>query len=112
VPLRATSAKLGMRDMRLTNFSDYALRLLMCAGRREDRLATIEETAELYEISRALLMKVASKLSRAGYLKAVRGRTGGLTLAKSPKRVGWETCCERRNLISRSLSALRLKIAV
>ena len=73
--------------MRLTNFSDYALRLLMYAAAQEDRLITIEETAELFGISRAHLMKVANQLTRAGYLKAIRGRSGGLTLAKSPKKI-------------------------
>ncbi len=68
--------------MRLTNFSDYALRVLMYAALREDRLITIEETAQVYGVSRAHLMKVANQLTRAGYLKAVRGRSGGLTLAK------------------------------
>ena len=71
--------------MRLTNFSDYALRILMYAAVVQDgRLITIEETAEAYGISRAHLMKVANQLTRAGYLKAVRGRSGGLTLAKRP----------------------------
>ena len=73
--------------MRLTDFSDYSLRLLMYAAARNDRLITIEETAELYGISRAHLMKVANQLTRAGYLKAVRGRSGGLTLAKRPDRI-------------------------
>jgi len=45
--------------MRLTNFSDYALRILMYAAARGDNLITIEETAELYGISRAHLMKGA-----------------------------------------------------
>jgi Rrf2 family nitric oxide-sensitive transcriptional repressor len=74
--------------MRLTDFSDYALRLLMYAGAQGDRLVTIEETAKLYGISRAHLMKVANQLTRAGFLKAVRGRSGGLTLAKPPERIG------------------------
>jgi hypothetical protein len=43
--------------MRLTNFSDYAFRVLMYAAARSDRLITIEETAEVYGISRAHLMK-------------------------------------------------------
>lgn len=73
--------------MRLTNFSDYALRVLMYAAAASDRLITIEETAELYGISRAHLMKVANQLTRAGYLRAVRGRSGGLTLAKRPNRI-------------------------
>ncbi len=73
--------------MRLTNFSDYALRVLMFAAARGDRLITIEETANLYGISRAHLMKVANQLTRAGFLKAVRGRSGGLTLARAPDRI-------------------------
>ena len=73
--------------MRLTNFSDYALRLLMLAAAQPDRLITIEETAEVYGISRAHLMKVANQLTRAGFLRAVRGRSGGLTLARKPDQI-------------------------
>jgi Rrf2 family nitric oxide-sensitive transcriptional repressor len=73
--------------MRLTNFSDYALRVLMYAATQSDRLITIEETAATYGISRAHLMKVANQLTRAGFLKAVRGRSGGLALAKRPNRI-------------------------
>jgi Rrf2 family nitric oxide-sensitive transcriptional repressor len=73
--------------MRLTHFSDYALRVLMYAAVRGENLITIEETAELYGISRAHLMKVANQLTRAGYLKAIRGRSGGLALAKRPDAI-------------------------
>lgn len=73
--------------MRLTHFSDYALRVLMYAAVRGENLITIEETAELYGISRAHLMKVANQLTSAGYLKAIRGRSGGLALAKRPDAI-------------------------
>jgi Rrf2 family nitric oxide-sensitive transcriptional repressor len=73
--------------MRLTNFSDYALRLLMYAAAHQDRLVTIEETSEAYGISRTHLMKIANMLTRAGYTTSVRGRTGGLTLAKRPEKI-------------------------
>ncbi|MGV6876339.1 Rrf2 family transcriptional regulator [Pseudochelatococcus sp. B33] len=73
--------------MRLTNFSDYALRILMYAATCKDRLITIEETAALYGISRNHLMKVANQLTRAGFLKAVRGRSGGLTLAQAAEDI-------------------------
>jgi Rrf2 family nitric oxide-sensitive transcriptional repressor len=73
--------------MRLTDFSDYSLRLLMYAAARSDRLITIEETAALYGISRAHLMKVANQLTRAGFLNAVRGRSGGLQLARRPEQI-------------------------
>jgi Rrf2 family nitric oxide-sensitive transcriptional repressor len=73
--------------MRLTNFSDYTLRLLMYAAAQQGRRITIEETSKVYGISRAHLMKVANMLTQAGYLKAVRGRSGGLELAKRPEKI-------------------------
>ena len=73
--------------MRLTTFSDYALRVLMYAAAEEGRLITIEETAKTYDISRAHLMKVVNILTRTGFLKGVRGRSGGFTLAKSPESI-------------------------
>jgi len=73
--------------MRLTHFSDYALRVLMYAAAQRERLITIEETAGVYTISRNHLMKVVNALARAGYLKAVRGRAGGFTLAMRPDRI-------------------------
>ena len=73
--------------MRLTSFTDFALRLLMYAAAHEDRLITVDEASEVYDISRAHLMKITNTLTRAGFLKAVRGRSGGLTLAKPPRKI-------------------------
>jgi len=73
--------------MRLTTFSDYALRVLMYAAAAGERLITIEETAKTYDVSRAHLMKVVNILTRTGYLKGVRGRSGGFTLAKPPQAI-------------------------
>ncbi|MEM5493002.1 Rrf2 family transcriptional regulator [Hoeflea sp. AS16] len=73
--------------MKLTTFSDYALRVLMYAGAAGDRLVTIEETARVYRISQAHLMKVVNVLTNAGYLRAVRGRSGGFTLARRPEEI-------------------------
>lgn len=73
--------------MQLTRFSDYGLRLMMMAAAHEGQLVTIEETARAYDISRAHLMKVAQMLVKKGFLKAVRGRNGGLMLAISPDKI-------------------------
>ncbi len=73
--------------MRLTTFSDYALRVLLYAANAEGRLVTIEETAKVYRVSRAHLMKVVNALTRAGYLKAVRGRSGGFLLSRAPEDI-------------------------
>ena len=73
--------------MRLTNFSDYALRMLMYAASAGDRLITIEETARTFGVSKTHLNKVANTLTRGGYLKAVRGRSGGLVLGLRPEMI-------------------------
>lgn len=73
--------------MRLTKLSDYALRVLMYAAAAGDRLITIEDTARAYGVSRAHLMKVVNILIRGGFLKGVRGRSGGFTLAKAPRAI-------------------------
>lgn len=68
--------------MRLTQFTDFSLRLLIYVATHDKRLVTIEETALAYGISRNHLMKVANHLTREGYLKSVRGRSGGLALGR------------------------------
>ncbi|MCA0030913.1 RrF2 family transcriptional regulator [Mesorhizobium sp. B263B2A] len=73
--------------MRLTAFSDYALRMLMYAASAADRLITIEETARTFKVSKTHLNKVANTLTRSGYLKAIRGRSGGLVLGCRPEMI-------------------------
>ena len=68
--------------MRLTLYSDYALRVLMYLAVKEDGLATIDEIAKSYSIFKNHLMKVVHQLGVAGYIETVRGRGGGLRLAK------------------------------
>lgn len=61
---------------------------MYAAAARKDSLVTIEEVSGVYNVSRGHLMKIANTLTRAGYLKAVRGRSGGLALAKPPDKIG------------------------
>ena len=68
--------------MRLTVYTDYAMRLLMYLALKDDGLATIADVAESYGISKNHLMKVAYQLGVAGYVETVRGRGGGLRLAR------------------------------
>lgn len=67
--------------MKLTSYTDYALRVLMHLAARPDRHASIGEMARAYRISHNHLMKVVHDLRKAGYLNAVRGRAGGVRLA-------------------------------
>lgn len=68
--------------MRLTYHADYALRLLMYAALKDGQLVQIQEVADAYAISKNHLMKVAFQLGRLGFLDTVRGRNGGLRLAR------------------------------
>lgn len=73
--------------MRLTTYTDYGLRLLMYVALKDGELATIQEAADAYGISKNHLMKVAYHLGLHGYLETVRGRGGGLRLARAPDRI-------------------------
>jgi Rrf2 family nitric oxide-sensitive transcriptional repressor len=73
--------------MKLTLFTDYALRVLLYLAARPDRLCSIGEIARAYGISQNHLMKVANELARSGYVNSVRGRSGGLRLAKPPEEI-------------------------
>ncbi|MFP5406466.1 MAG: RrF2 family transcriptional regulator, partial [Gammaproteobacteria bacterium] len=64
--------------MRITQYTDYGLRVLMYVGGNDGRLVTIAEIAARFGISRAHLMKVVNRLVRAGFLVGKRGTGGGL----------------------------------
>ena len=64
--------------MHLTKFSDYSLRVLMLAAARGEKRVTIEETAAVFGISQGHLKKVVLAMTRAGYLRDIKGRSGGL----------------------------------
>ena len=74
--------------MRLTVYTDYSLRLLMYLALKDGGLATIADVAKGYDISKTHLMKVAHQLGVAGYVTTVRGRQGGLRLAKPLDEIG------------------------
>lgn len=70
--------------MQLTQFTDYALRVLIYIAVREDK-CTIAEIAQVYDISANHLVKIVHKLAQEGILNTVRGKHGGIYLAKDPK---------------------------
>jgi len=68
--------------MRITLFSDYALRLLMHVALHPAERVTIARVATAFGISRHHLTKVAHQLALAGLLRSSQGRGGGLRLAR------------------------------
>lgn len=74
--------------MRLTLWTDYALRTLIYVGAKGERLSTIEEIAASFDVSKAHMMKVVNRLGRQGYLETVRGKGGGVRLGRPAAEIG------------------------
>ncbi|WP_431819553.1 Rrf2 family transcriptional regulator [Burkholderia sp. F1] len=66
--------------MRLTDYTDYSLRVMLYLAVRGEGLATIQEISDAYGISKNHLMKVVQRLGELGWVDTVRGRNGGLRL--------------------------------
>lgn len=75
--------------MRLTTYSDYALRCLVYLAVQEHRekLVNIQDIADVYDISKNHLTKIVHQLATIGYIESVRGRNGGIRLAKAPEKI-------------------------
>ncbi len=73
--------------MQLSRFTDYTLRVLFFVASNNDRLTTLSEIAQFYDISIEHLRKVVHALSKSGYLKTFRGKNGGIQLAKPPLEI-------------------------
>lgn len=68
--------------MRLTSYTNYALRTLMYAALAHPRLVRVQDVADAFGISRTHLVKCVHHLGMWGYLINQRGRNGGFRLAR------------------------------
>lgn len=77
--------------MHLTQFSDYAMRVVLYLACHPEKLVTVDEISRSYGISRHHLVKVVQSLTELGLVEAQRGRGGGMRLIKPPSEinVGW-----------------------
>jgi Rrf2 family nitric oxide-sensitive transcriptional repressor len=73
--------------MRLTRYTDYALRVLIYLAARPEELSAINDISRAYGISQNHLMKVVSDLAASGYVTSLRGRKGGIRLAMPAKDI-------------------------
>lgn len=68
--------------MHLTQYSNFALRTLQFVALRSPAVVTVDDVARAHRISRAHLVKVSHELGRRGYIETIRGRNGGMRLAR------------------------------
>jgi Rrf2 family nitric oxide-sensitive transcriptional repressor len=73
--------------MRLTRFTDNALRCLIYLGRNPEGTPTVGEIAERMNMSEDHLTKVVQRLAQGGVVLTVRGRHGGVRLAMAPEEI-------------------------
>ena len=73
--------------MQLSKFTDYSFRVLIVLAETEE-LQTVEKLAQALNTSEHHLKKVVHRLAKKGYIKAMRGRFGGLRLQRPPEQIG------------------------
>ncbi len=90
--------------MRLTQWTDYALRLLMyCAVHQQrEHPITISEVAQVHNISRSHLTKIVQDLAGRGLLETTRGRGGGMRLLRPAQDISLGTVVRAWALICTS----------
>jgi Rrf2 family iron-responsive transcriptional regulator len=74
--------------MRLTKQTNYAIRILMyCAANNAEPLSRISDIAKAYGVSELFLFKVLQPLVHGKLVTAVRGRNGGIRLARPADKI-------------------------
>ncbi|MBN8179552.1 RrF2 family transcriptional regulator [Roseibium aggregatum] len=72
--------------MRLSQASDFALRILMATGQSDDP-QTVDKLSRQLGLAKSHVMKIVAHLAKGGYLETTRGRGGGIRLAKTPDMI-------------------------
>ena len=73
--------------MRLTRQTNYAVRIMMYCAANAGRLSRIPEIASAYSVSELFLFKILQPLVEHGLVETVRGRNGGVRLAKAADQI-------------------------
>jgi len=73
--------------MKLTSYTNYALRSLQLAALRHPNLIRVDDVVQIHGLARPHVVKIVHELGKAGYLETVRGRKGGFRLARPAREI-------------------------
>ena len=73
--------------MKLTQYSDLGLRLLIYLALRHGKTATIQEVSDRFAVSKNHMVKISHQLTKSGLIESTRGRNGGVRLARQPASI-------------------------
>lgn len=73
--------------MKLTAYSNYALRSLQLAALRAPDLIRVDDVVRVHGLARPHIVKIVHELGRAGFVKTQRGRGGGFRLARPAQEI-------------------------
>lgn len=73
--------------MRLTKQTNYAIRVLMYCAANDGKLSRVTEIAAAYSVPEMYLFKILQPVVENGMLETVRGRNGGVRLAKPASQI-------------------------
>lgn len=76
--------------MKLTQYTDLGLRMLMYLALRYENTCTIQEVSERFAVSKNHMVKISHQLTKSGLIESTRGRYGGIRLARSPESINVE----------------------
>lgn len=73
--------------MKLTAYSNYALRSLQLAALRAPDLIRVDDVVRVHGLARPHIVKIVHELGRAGLVETRRGRGGGFRLARPAETI-------------------------
>ncbi len=68
--------------MRLTKFTGHAIRILIDCAQADGELVKVAALSDRLEITQQNVFKIVNMLVRAGFISSMRGRNGGVKLAR------------------------------
>lgn len=73
--------------MKLTSYTNFALRSLQLAALKAPGLTKVDDVVRVHGLARPHIVKIVHELGVAGYITTRRGRNGGFTLARPAEEI-------------------------